>query len=759
MQPSCGCSLRSNIPHNGCLAHNKCIPKKRAQTPIRTPPPSNESPTPPSVSDLSEEAAESSLDKSDQLIVDEAPAGHLVFPPEQSFDELLDQSTSVQQTGLAPDEGFDDIFNGSASTQETDVAPVDQLFVESTPSARSTPPARIPCWSDVGGRPEPFIPIQPMYDFRPGPRDPDKFHPSSWLDQDPSATYDPSDKKNDPYSKYVVETSFRKRRALVRDPIDAEHRIKYPKFRHYLQGRREGKRLVVILKFHQRHEKLDSWGTSFDHWPDAKFTLPNGEPDWETWWNQYEPSPDSEMLFNDSYHFRDRTTRGPAKYLTEGDEDLEVEELTLGHPAARGCKACFEFGFPCSLVEGQTYPCFACVEDGMECELVLEPPVKKSCNSCSKKRIVCPFASDGTIRGACEPCEQAGMQCMAGPKGGLTRTGPSLDVEFRKNQALMSLNTNSRSTLTSCAECTAANKNCSLRSGKGKPPCIACEENGKYCTFAPHRLKAKRRPRTALPLELTRPLAEFMKLKEPVWKKTITTRLAHPTKFYREPIPNSNALVCHWCDDLLYGLIGLQEVTVEVIDRGPRIGYVELSGGHTENGYPSSKMCTGCTHDRLMLLFCGNHEQELDLQPIEGMNPHTFEFEIVMDFLAPGAAVHAPWKWCAVCPSPAFYECVKDVKRLEEVGMKRKGDGITAGRGCGLVLCDVCALALVQEHGGNLDSLISTMKQNKGNTFAVRADAELLIAKGELVRRVIMGEMIEEVEGSMDVGDSQVPEL
>ena len=65
------------------------------------------------------------------------------------------------------------------------------------------------------------------------------------------------------------------------------------------------------------------------------------------------------------------------------------------------------------------------------------------------------------------------------------------------------------------------------------------------------------------------------------------------------------------------------------------------------------------------------------------------------------------------------------------------GVGDVVQKGCGLVLCDVCALTLVAEHRGCLETLIQKMEvERKGDAFGLRADAGLLRTDGELMRRV-----------------------
>ncbi len=64
----------------------------------------------------------------------------------------------------------------------------------------------------------------------------------------------------------------------------------------------------------------------------------------------------------------------------EKPEHRALEEITLGHPEARGCKGCFELRHRCPLLdEGSRYPCNICVEDGLDCELVMESTEKRGC--------------------------------------------------------------------------------------------------------------------------------------------------------------------------------------------------------------------------------------------------------------------------------------------------------------------------------------------------------------------------------------------
>ncbi|KAL9104767.1 MAG: hypothetical protein Q9163_000317 [Psora crenata] len=212
--------------------------------------------------------------------------------------------------------------------------------------------------------------------------------------------------------------------------------------------------------------------------------------------------------------------------------------------------------------------------------------------------------------------------------------------------------------------------------------------------------------------------------------RTINTKLAHPIAFNYQP-GNDQSTPCHWCDDLVYGLLGLGEVNVEVIDHNDGQGYIEIGGGHIAAGYPPSRMCDMCTLQRIMVAACRIHE----LEPIEDIRPNDFNFDTVVDHMMPGMATLAPFHWCSVCPAPAFFKCCKKM----DLGMAEGAvDGdLGCGNGCGLMLCDYCAAILIGETEGSLEALIDRLKLEKANDrFGLRADVDFLHPRGELLRRM-----------------------
>ena len=591
----------------------------------------------------------------------------------------------------------------------------------------------LPTWAefDAGILPEAVsnLDVRPsQYDFRNGPRDPDKQYAFAWADQDTTANYDPK-AKEDPWLKPPTECILRRKRpASDRTFNYEEYRTKKPRTATWQRGRLDGKRKVVTLKFESDEAigRLKLFGSSLNNWPDDTFRLPGGEPDWEAWWNSHEPVPASQYLYWDTYDLRDRG-------VLDGDDQnvhVPLKDVTLGHPAARGCKACFALGYPCPLLEeGSKYPCAICVEDDIECELILEPQEKTRCSTCTKKRVVCSFVTDPTMRGPCNYCNANGQRCVAGPKGGRTRTGPAYDAIDLASEPPLELG---RAYVT-CTECRKAKKWCSLKDKRAKPPCLHCHTAGIDCTFqslstsAVNRKVARRPKFKAHDVPKIKNNLKIIPSKSAV--VTITTQLAHPIHFNHQP-GQDESVDCHWCEDLVYGLLGLGEIQVRVIDSVDNQGLIEMSSGHTAAGHASSKMCDKCTLNRLMIAGCRTHQ----LEPIKGMHTGQYSITDVIDHMMPGLSASAPFEWCSLCVEPATFKC-GTLTAIEDA--QKPAGGNATRKGCGLALCEACAVGLVGEHKGNLEALIDALRTgHTGGGGDLRADVDLLHAEGELLRPV-----------------------
>lgn len=318
--------------------------------------------------------------------------------------------------------------------------------------------------------------------------------------------------------------------------------------------------------------------------------------------------------------------------------------------------------------------------------------------------------------------------------------GPAYDKTDLKEESFPEKSP--RRNLKSCTGCSNAKKWCSVKNKHGKIPCNRCVEHKIDCIFVSARrtikervTKGKVKKGAVAQEELEKP-TEVPRIGK---FKTIVTSLAHPIMFNYISEDPDDPMQCHWCDDAVYGLLGLGEKEVEVVDNDDGQGYTEVVDGHIAGGYPPSRMCGFCTLDRLRITACKVHEIEF----IDGMDPENFDHEAALDFMQPGNP--APFDWCSICPMPAFFACCK---KLEDMGYQQ--DEIEEGeeRGCGLALCESCAVALVNDHGGELPGLLDKLGLEKvekakvdkeAGRFLLRADADFLHPDGELLGRMAAG--------------------
>ena len=556
--------------------------------------------------------------------------------------------------------------------------------------------------------------LRSKYDLRIEVREKNNV-PTTYLDQDESGTFDPACKK--PPESIPITRKKRERK----EPVDDLTPKKY-KSNTWQGGRWVGRELPVVFKFTSEHAQaaLKNFGSSLDNWPqrlldsDITYDKPN---DW----------PESHAL---PYGLRDRTRGGPSDSAhATGDNELRLEDITLGYPSYRGCKACFELGFRCPLLdEGSKYPCAECAAANADCELIVEPAVKRTCEACRTRRQQCSYRDKGTDHAIpCQQCANTSRKCVAGPASGRTRTGPSLDQGLPQRQRLQS-----RIPKAKCSQCLQGKRRCSYRNHKeqeershyGNEDTLSMVGSLNLDAFTSDKGKGKEceiQSRKRSEPAGTAPSSKSRTI-------TITTKLAHPIQFNYEYDDDEEVAPCHWCEDVMYGLLGLGEVQVEVIDGGDGQGYTEVANGHTET-YGHSRMCVFCTTDRLKITACRDHEMQL----IEGMNPDTFDYQAVMEWMMPGMASLAPFKWCSICLNPAFFCC----STKPDIDIDGQEEDLYLGeqKGCGLLLCESCAISLINEYEGNLEKLIDGLGNGGGDGgFGIRADASFLHPKGELLR-------------------------
>ena len=546
---------------------------------------------------------------------------------------------------------------------------------------------------------------------------------TTWLDQDDSGDYDPNRLFSEPKT---VPSSKRERIVRWEEDDIGSPLPKKPKIYTWRWGRKEGLSLPIVIKLRSEGglallTVLKEMSKYPDNWPEKE---PKGKGEQPNF---------TEILLNSiqPQRLRQRHRNGVSSgFLQEQELNLpNLADVTLGHPAARGCKNCFDINIPCSLlVEGEKYPCRECKQDDMDCELILQPLKKRPCENCRRQKIVCSYRTTEDHSQPCQDCFRLGHKCVAGPLTGRTRTGPSLDCDFKQF-----IPTPERP-YKSCAACRKMKKRCSLESDPGYHNCTQCEIQGLKCTFEAV-LKSDRKTSIKQQAENTGILQDLSAPAEIGTPQdipahaglntiSIKTRLAHPIYFNYDP-PADGTQPCHWCDDLAYGIIGLPETHVRVTDYQDGRGYVEVSEGHAASGYPPSRMCRLCTSAVMLILGCTAH----GLIPITGVSSAASDLNAVMQSMEPGRAGDAPFEWCRVCRRPAFYQC------LNPLSVEMNLPGIEE-LGCGLKLCEWCASDLMNEHDGKLTECIAALEQDDSDPFhsKLRADASLLRSDGELMR-------------------------
>ena len=207
---------------------------------------------------------------------------------------------------------------------------------------------------------------------------------------------------------------------------------------------------------------------------------------------------------------------------------------------------------------------------------------------------------------------------------------------------------------------------------------------------------------------------------------TVQTKFAHPMAF-----GCGDGETCNWCDNQYFGMLGLGTVEVQVrLEAG---AYQEIAGGHRAEGHMPSQMCQGCTMDRMCILACEGHS----IQPIPGTDPSIFDHSLVEQHLVSAEGEAAAFTWCSICLNAAFFACYA---QDGDDTIDSPSAESTRSMGCGLVLCEACAVLLVDEKAGNLTEMIGDLQlEEKGEALILRADAELLCSQGHLMRAMVGG--------------------
>ncbi|KAH0553001.1 hypothetical protein GP486_006805, partial [Trichoglossum hirsutum] len=546
------------------------------------------------------------------------------------------------------------------------------------------------------------------YDFRPSARLTKKVF-STWVDNDESGTYDPKGKR--------VPTPPPKRsneNASEADKAVKDGQPKKPKPNSWLRGRQQGGSLVVTLGLESDREKAVV-GTHADGTSEAVDQIQRSINSY----GEHCGTPEVEIS---SHHvplatrLHSRRTRRPSAVSTDPLPDsstslplqntptVDLSDFSLGHLESKGCKACFELGIPCPLLEdNSTYPCENCVEDDCDCELIIPPAKKRACESCRKSRFKCSYREGGDHSLPCENCQRRGQKCFAGP-----------DITNRKLSGVAKFQPTRERPFLACTPCRKTKKWCSLKTKGTEPPCKGCLRNGLECCFERVEKPKDQAARWEVKPQITERTPE-VQMPTPIpdasrecgVKLIIKTAFAHPITFNHYPAEDGSD-PCHWCDAAAFGIMGIGEVEVEVICWQDGRGYTEVSGGHVGAGVEPSRMCGLCTMERMLICNCEAHK----MRPLPDRSPGDFDFEAALQELLLNQCSQGGSRspWCSVCPSPAFFECCTP----QEFDLQ--GDEIDQPLhmvpGCGLLLCETCEQLLTNQYEGDLQAMISNVESN-----------------------------------------------
>ncbi|KAI9665792.1 MAG: hypothetical protein M1821_003726 [Bathelium mastoideum] len=577
-----------------------------------------------------------------------------------------------------------------------------------------------------------------QYELRPGPRNDSENVWAAWQDHDESGNYDPSAK----LQKLPIQKKRRdqdENGASLEDP--GERPAKKMKIVSPLVARREGRSFVVTLAFKsaQAMTKLQQYQGQ-DNWPEEsynKLALP--DPD-------RSDLNDQPGLWQEPGSRRLRSRYNDDSSFLPFQESKSIEEDLVGHPAARGCVACYKLGENCSLLKTpMEYPCVLCKGE-CECELIKPPKRKRACEECKRKRIKCSYQArpddEDEHSLPCLECSDACYHCIAGPRIDYPNAPPTrLDIEYDWD-AYRRMDTKKLGKgrpFVACTVCRSNKKRCSLRPSD-EPPCKACKEAGFDCTFdalEPSRQNATpQAPATApqtIPM-LKKSSTESSKkdsvladcfrpdINIPNWQQipddtpisvssdsdsgrpatdaanddddylTIRTAFRHPITF-----DHSEGGYCDFCQSTQSTrrcLFGFPIRTVRVVERGPGYYYErddDSSPSHPARRAESTRMCPSCTNARVQICACRKHQlQPLQLRDAE--MDERLDQKAAYDRMMDGSADKVDYRWCSICPSLAVSECVASQK--------------TAKLGCGLLLCRTCAWA-VDAKRGDLQAMLA----------------------------------------------------
>lgn len=620
------------------------------------------------------------------------------------------------------------------------------------------------------------------YDFRPSARDGRQIFVTTWQDIDQSGDYDPRFEGKQPDRREGKRPTLTRRDSPNGDG-DGGERQSNRVWLSKLAARQQGFSMVVSLPMTSEAAKTLA-STIPDNWP--------GET-WNILSDEYVEKQARELGHDGRRTRRTRCQKdapypwGPSAGVGIPDP-IEREPDLTGHPAARGCVECRQYGDVCPLLsDGSSWPCHLCVENDVHCELLTPPVVRATCETCHMQKKACSYVHDRSdATQPCTHCIDSGSHCVAGPGYNGIRERICIDWDYSKPRPP---DPQGRKYI-SCTSCRSQNKKCSLKKKEDVPPCDGCLASNTACTFdRVNRLPPKsdrHRKMVALSPAATNsaktsqvasatPTSEGM----PPNAQMINTSLCHPVVFMEDGEGR-----CTWCRDgsdglhnSRFGLLGegWEDVMVKPSAEYGDRAFDEICGGHAAQGIRNTAMCSECSMKRVQIIRCEEHEMRVltelyksSQQPGQREEVLTSESLYGIDFAGPyerleEGTLELTDKFCDLCPSLAMFKCCT-IQDCDAWGTPISCE-LPEAEGCGLLLCEDCKVChdhLAGSEDNALDELIKAILQEKeaGVTeqdamwhMGIRADAELLLADGFLIRHMMNMMAADEEEEGGDAMD------
>ena len=295
---------------------------------------------------------------------------------------------------------------------------------------------------------------------------------TAWLDQDDSGTYDPKRKRATPDEQPQKKTKKQKR-----SPVLDENGI--PQLRREAY-KKVGYSLMVTLTLES--EKGVQYLRSIAPGPlesgssrsSSASSDSSADSDHDSGYGSF-PKPRRRER-----HRQQPERLGAPSFRADG---LRLEDLTVGHPQRRGCKAWFEAGDDgCSLIgDVSGFPCEACRDASVECELILKPELKRVCERCKRMRRSCSYRVDaGRGVDSCNLCEEEGVKCCAGP---MKESSYARRFERGERQSEKREAEGKERMWVACNQCRGAGKRCSNKGKTDWGPCSGCRKSNEECKF------------------------------------------------------------------------------------------------------------------------------------------------------------------------------------------------------------------------------------------------------------------------------------